>query len=300
MHAPMSSWRAKADFMSGAVRSAIGAAACGCALLVMAASAFAQSTSGGWQAADGGAVDPSYSGVIDTPANGASVGSSGPLAVRGWFVDTTAQGWPGASDVQVYLGTRDTGTLVAHGQVGGYRPDVAVSLGNPYWESSGWSASLDPSQLAPGQNVLSVYVQTPAKGWFFQQVTVSTSGGSGEILAPAPGAQGPPPRVAILTPGEGESISTSNRGYTISGTASDPTNGAHGIDWVELWLNGEANTDNAIHLGDANLAGDGSWSLIIDAKQFAPINSNLYAYAHSATNGKRTMTVVHFYFTDRH
>jgi hypothetical protein len=279
------------------LRSAIVAATCG--LLLTTAAALAQSTLGSWQAAAGGAVDPSYSGVIDTPANGANVAAGGPIVVSGWFVDTTAQGWPGASDVQVYVGTRDTGTLLAHGQVGGDRPDVAASLGNPYWESAGWSASLDASQLPPGQNVLSVYVQTPAKGWFFQQVTLSNSAGSSEMLAPAPAAQGPPPRVAVLTPQNGESISTSNRSYTISGTASDPTNGPHGVDWVELWLNGEANTDNAIHLGDADLANDGSWSLVIDAKQFAPINSNLYAYAHSATNGKRSMAVVHFYFTDR-
>jgi hypothetical protein len=279
--------------------SAIGAAAC--VLLVTAVASLAQSTSSNWQAADGGAVDPSLSGVIDAPANGATVGASAPIGVRGWFVDTTAQGWPGASDMQVYVGTRDSGTLVAQGQIGGDRPDVAAALGNPYWASSGWSASVDPSQLPPGQNVLSVYVQTPAKGWFFQQVTVSTGAAtaSGEMLAPAPGAQGPPPRVAVLTPRDGESVSTSNRGYIVSGTASDATNGARGIDWVELWLNGEANTDNAIHLGDADLASGGRWSMVIDAKQFAPINSNLYAYAHSAVNGKRSVAVVHFYFTDR-
>jgi hypothetical protein len=279
------------------LRRVVGAAAW--ALFATAVSTFAQTTSGGWQAADGGAVDPSYSGVIDTPTNGATVAASGPISMRGWFVDTTAQGWAGASGVQVYVGTRDTGTLVAHGQVGGDRPDVAASLGNPFWESSGWSASLDASQLLPGQNVLSVYVQTPDKGWFFQQVTVSTGAGSGELLAPAPAVQGPPPRVAVLTPREGESVSTSDRSYTISGTASDATNGPQGIDWVELWLNGEANTDNAIHLGDANLAGDGTWSLLIDAKQFAPINTNLYAYAHSAVNGKRSLAVAHFYITDR-
>jgi hypothetical protein len=270
-----------------------------CVLVTSVCAAFAQSTPVGWQSADGGAVDPAYSGVIDTPANGTAVAASAPIAMRGWFVDTTAQGWAGASDVQVYVGTRDSGTLVAHGQVGLDRPDVSATLGNPYWESSGWSASVDPSQLTSGQNVLSVYVQTPSKGWFFQQVMVSTSAGSGEILAPAPGAQGPAPRVEVLTPQEGESVSTSNRTYTISGTASDPTNGPQGIDWVELWLNGEANTDNAIHLGDATLRGDGSWSLVIDAKQFEPINSNLYAYAHSAVNGKRSMAVAHFYFTNR-
>jgi hypothetical protein len=280
------------------VGGAIGAAAC--ALICAAMTSFAQSTPAGWQAADSGAVDPSYSGMIDTPANGATVAASGPIAVRGWFVDTNAQGWAGASDVQVYVGTRDSGTLVAHGQVGGDRPDVAATLGNSFWEASGWSASLDPSQLPPGQDILSVYVQTPSKGWFFQQVTVINGTGSGEMLAPAPAAQGPPPRLAVLTPHEGESVPTSNRQYTISGTASDPTNGPRGIDWVELWLNGEANTDNAIHLGDADLAGDGSWLLVIDAKQFAPINSNLYAYAHSAVNGKRTTAVVHFYITDRH
>jgi hypothetical protein len=269
------------------------------AVVMSVCAAFAQSAPSGWQAADGGAVDPAYEGVIDAPSNGTSVAASGPFVIRGWFVDTNAQGWAGASDLQVYVGTRDNGTLLAHGQLGLDRPDVAASLGNAYWQSSGWSASVDPSQLPPGQNVLSVYVQTPSKGWFFQQIAVSNSVGSGEMLAPAPGAQGQPPRLTVLTPQEGESVSTSNRRYSISGTASDPTNGPHGVDWVELWLNGEANTDGAIHLGDADLASDGSWSLFIDAKQFTPINSNLYAYAHSAVNGKRTTAIVHFYITNR-
>jgi hypothetical protein len=268
-------------------------------LLLTAFPASAQSTPGGWQAADGGAIDQSYMGVIDTPANGASVAAGGPIVMSGWFVDTTAQGWAGANEVQVYVGTRDNGTLVAHGQMGMARPDVAAALGNAYWTSSGWSATFDASQLPPGSNVVSVYVQTPAKGLFFQQISLSNSPSSGEMLAPAPAVQGPPPRVTVLAPREGESVPTSNRSYTISGTASDATNGGRGIDWVELWLNGEANTDNAIHLGDANLASDGTWSLVVDVAQFAPINSNLYAYAHSAVNGKRTTAVVHFYINDR-
>jgi hypothetical protein len=270
------------------------------ALCLCAAPALAQSTPDGWRSADTGATDPSYAGTIDAPANGATLPASGPITVNGWFVDTTAQGWAGASDVQLYNGTKNAGTLLAHGQVGQDRPDVATSLDEPYWASAGWSATFDASQLLAGPSVLTVYIQTPDKGSFFQQVNVTNTSGSGEMLAPAPATQGPPPRLAVLSPREGENVLTSDRQYVISGTATDPTGRPNGVDWVELWLNGEGYTTDAIHLGDANLKADGSWSLTVDMAQFAPINSNLYAYAHSAVNGKRSVAVVHFYIIDRH
>lgn len=270
------------------------------AVTTILAPTFAQTTTAGWRSADSGATDRSSAGVIDTPADGATVAASGPITVSGWYVDTSAQGWSGATDLKLFVGTMDSGTLLARGQVGLDRPDVAAALGNAYWASAGWSATFDGSQLPSGQTVLSAYIGTPARGWLFQQVAVTNAGGSAEILAPAPAAQGPPPRVTILTPQPGESVSTSNRRYTISGTASDATTGGRGIDWVELWLNGEANTDGAIRIGDADLANDGTWSFVVDVDRYLAINSNLYAYAHSAVNGKRSLAVVHFYITDRH
>ncbi|MBV9170358.1 MAG: hypothetical protein JOZ81_09775, partial [Chloroflexi bacterium] len=114
-----------------------------------------------------------------------------------------------------------------------------------------------------------------------------------------PAAVGPLPNLTVLTPHPGEAVSTTNRQYVVSGTASDPAKLSGGIDWVELWLNGEANTDGASILGVADVNADGSWSLTFDPAQFQPNGANLYAYAHSALSGKRREVVVHFQITDR-
>src|SRR5690349_11341729 len=69
----------------------------------------AAAQSAGWQPGPGAALDNTYAGFIDGPTNGATVAGSGSFAVFGWFVDKTAQGWAGADDVQVWLGTMDGG-----------------------------------------------------------------------------------------------------------------------------------------------------------------------------------------------
>jgi hypothetical protein len=262
--------------------------------------AAAQPTPNVWQAASGASGDNTYSGAVDAPSNGASVSPfGGPVTVSGWFVDTTAQGWAGADDMQVFVGSMDAGTLLARGKVGIARPDVAASLNNPYWGTSGFSATVDPLALPVGQVMLTVALHTPSKGWWSQQVSVTLNLGAGEILAPAPARQGPPPVLIVDSPKEGEYVRTDNRTYRITGSARDPIQGAKGIDWVELWLNGEANSDQATVLGVANLNAGGTWDLPFDPASHDPINSNLYVYAHSAVNGKQTAVVVHFYITDR-
>src|SRR5919202_1828826 len=78
-------------------------------------------------------------GVIDAPRANAVV-SAGSLQVAGWFVDRTAQGWAGADDVEVVLGSLDGGGRpLAHALFAQSRPDVAGSMGNPFWSQSGWS-----------------------------------------------------------------------------------------------------------------------------------------------------------------
>src|SRR5207237_5943816 len=124
--------------------------------------------------------------------------------------DTSAQGWAGADDVQAFLGPMDSGTLLAQGTVGLNRPDVASALGNPFWAAAGWTATFDTGKLMPGQDTLSVYLHAPGKGWWSQQVTVSVGQGSGELLAPAPAIQGPPPVLTITSPRDGDYVSTSN------------------------------------------------------------------------------------------
>lgn len=258
---------------------------------------------GGWQPGPDGTGDNTYVGLVETPTNGSTVSQTNPLSVSGWFVDTTAQGWAGADDVQVFLGAMDSGKLLGHGSVGVSRPDVGATLGNPYWSSAGWQAIIDPGVLPQGQDALSVYVHTPSKGWWTLPLTVAvgqTISSTGEILAAAPALQGSPPLVSVGVPAEGQLVSTRTRIFPISGTASDPANGgARGIDWVEVWFNGEANSDTGVILGVADLASDGTWSLPFDPGSHLPIPSNLYVYAHSRVTGKKSMVVRHFNLADR-
>jgi hypothetical protein len=122
-------------------------------------------------------------GVIDGPLAGATL-APGSLFVAGWFVDTTAQGWAGVDDVEVFVGSMETGRPLGHAQFQQSRPDVAAALKNPYWAASGWSASVSMVGLPPGGNTLSVYVHTPNKGWWVRQVPVT--------LRAAPSAPGVP------------------------------------------------------------------------------------------------------------
>src|ERR1700730_4691342 len=93
-----------------------------------------------WTAGPGGILDPTYAGFIDVPAANATV-PTGSFTVAGWFVDQTAQGWAGADDVEVWLGTMDGGgKMLAKASIAQSRPDVASATGNPYWVASGFGA----------------------------------------------------------------------------------------------------------------------------------------------------------------
>ncbi len=93
--------------------------------------------SSGWQAGPGAVLDNTYDGFIDVPAASATVSTNG-FNVAGWFVDRTAQGWSGADDVEVWLGTMDGGgRMLAKAQFAQSRPDVGTALGDPFWAASG-------------------------------------------------------------------------------------------------------------------------------------------------------------------
>jgi hypothetical protein len=103
--------------------------------------------------------DNTYAGFIDVPPANATV-PPGSFQVAGWFVDTTAQGWAGADDVQVFQGTMDgSGTMLARASFAQSRPDVAAALANPYWAASGFNAILPAGSLSTGGQTLSVYAQ---------------------------------------------------------------------------------------------------------------------------------------------
>src|SRR6266567_438376 len=113
-------------------------------------------------------------GVIDVPSAGASITAATNLQIVGWFVDLTAQGWAGADDVEIFVGTMDGGGRpLAHAQFQQSRPDVAAGLKNPFWAASGWSASVSLVGLPTGPNTLSVYAHTPGRGWWVRQVSVT-------------------------------------------------------------------------------------------------------------------------------
>jgi hypothetical protein len=217
--------------------------------------------------------------------------------MSGWFVDKTAQGWSGADDVQVFAGTMASGTSLGHGTLGLPRPDVASALNNTYWAASGWSAVVDPGALPLGQNSLSIYVHTPGKGWWFTQLSVTVGVSGGGVSGPALSVSGP--IVAVTAPMDGEVVSTRLGNYRLMGTARDPVAGPKAIDSIQVWLNGEHDTDQATYIGDTQVAADGSWELDFNPSQRPPLTSNLYVYAHSDVSNKVTLVVVHFVIADR-
>jgi hypothetical protein len=143
----------------------------------------------GWLAGPGATGANTYSGVVDTPSSGVQITTSGAVQVAGWFLDRTADGWAGADDVEIYLGTMaNGGTLLTHAFFARQRPDVAATFGRPDWVASGWLALVPTTALVPGNNLVSVYAHSPAKGWWYKQVTVSLSAGAtGRPVPPALG-----------------------------------------------------------------------------------------------------------------
>src|SRR5215218_723668 len=87
------------------------AASCGAslamALAIVAAPASAQTS--GWLPGPDAAADNTFDGYVDAPTSGATLSGGGSFAVAGWFVDRNAEGWAGADNVQVFLGTMGAG-----------------------------------------------------------------------------------------------------------------------------------------------------------------------------------------------
>jgi hypothetical protein len=266
--------------------------------LAMPGLAFAQQTlsSATWSPGPSAAGDNTYVGGIDAPAAGATLSVDRLATFSGWFVDQTAQGWSGADDLQVFSGMMDAGgTSLGHGTLGRSRPDVAVSLNNPFWAAGGWSAVIDPGGLTLGPQMLSVYVHTPAKGWWFTQLSVTVGPSTGGVAGPARAEGGPV--VQVSAPQDGERISTRLGNYRVTGTARDPVAGPKGIVRIQVWLNGERNTPQATYIGDADVAPDGSWGVDFGPWAFDPLPANMYVYVQSGMTNKVTLVVVHFTLT---
>ena len=246
-----------------------------------------------------------YAGVIDVPAGGATVPSSG-FTVSGWFVDKTAQGWAGADDVQVWLGTMEGGgKMLAKANFAQNRPDVASALGNPFWAASGFGAGIPSGAVPTGNQTLNVYAHTPGKGWWFKPVTVNVSASTAAAPAPGTTTSGTGlPKVGITRPADGEKVLTKNE-FEIIGYAYDPAAkpnqgvAGSGIDRVQVYIG--AREENGTFLGDATLgysdataaaAGfpSGGWRLTFKPTLFHANTYLMYAYARSAVTGKEEQT----------
>ena len=62
------------------------------------------------------------------------------------------------------------------------------------------------------------------------------------------------PVVSVSAPVDGERVSTRLGNYRVTGTVRDPIAGPKAIDRVQVWLNGERNTEQASYIGDADIA----------------------------------------------
>jgi hypothetical protein len=130
-------------------------------------------SSGGWTGSSDAQGPNTYVGRVEAPRSGQNVQAGSNLLVTGWAADTTAQGWAGFDQMQVFNGDKAKGgTKVADGQVGLSRPDVAAFLGGNF-QNSGFSAVVPANALSGGSANLFVYLHTASKGWWFQSVSVN-------------------------------------------------------------------------------------------------------------------------------
>ncbi len=268
------------------------ARALGGVVLVAALSAWAlpvaaqTAGSGGWTAGPDATGDNSYSGYVDVPAGGAVVPVGASVLVGGWVVDTTAQGWAGIDQVQVYSGPLGSGgKQVATGLVAQDRSDVASALNNPLWSASGFSALVPADALSSGGVTLTVYAHAPAKGWWSKQVSFNV-GGSSTAQAQPTGF------VATLqAPSEAEVV-LAQYPYTVRGIAYDTNTRAGlgaGVDRVQVYLDGVRGVNGSQYLGDAQITGT-TWSLDFSPTRYTTIaHHNLYVYVRSAVSGQEQL-----------
>jgi hypothetical protein len=254
----------------------------------VSAQAVSLTTTSIWLPGPDGSGTSTYSGSVDQPQSAAS------NQLTGWVVDTTAQGWSGIDQVQVWNGPMGAGgQMLANAVVQVNRPDVGASLGNAYYAASGYSASIPASTWGSG-DILYVYAHTPSKGWWYEQVFAS---GSAAGFAAGP-------RLDIEMP---TSLATvhDNSAYTIRGTAydplADPSKGT-GVDRVAVYLNGDRKT--GIYIGDATLGlydkfsqqqgqDNAGFALSFQPNSWMQVGSDnqitqLTVYAHSSVTGSET------------
>jgi hypothetical protein len=221
-----------------------------------AAQALSLSTTS-WQPGPDGTGPSTFSGTVDQPQNASSA------QLTGWVVDTMADGWTGIDKVQIWSGLMDAGgQLIGDAGLQVNRPEVADSLGNPFFAPSGFTANVPSNSFANSDTHLAgharalplyVYAHGPNKGWWYEQVWASGSTAPASDGSASGSTTPSGPRLDIQFPTDQATVH-SNAIFTIRGTAydplADPSKGT-GIDRVQVYLNGDRKS--GVYIGDATL-----------------------------------------------
>ena len=174
---------------------------------------------------------------------------------------------------------------------------MAAATGNPVWANSGFSAVVPPGSLSNGNQVLSIYLHTGGKGWWYKSVSVnvSSAGAAAAVTAPSSSSSSSSggsanTTVTVTSPTEAQNVSTRSD-FTIQGTASPD------VDRIDVYINGEP--DTGTQLGEVSPASDGSWSLTFTPTEFPSTHANIYVFAHSKVTGQTVEIMRGFNITDR-
>jgi hypothetical protein len=261
------------------------------ALLGLPSAAVAQEVpgGGGWAPGPGAAGDNTYQGFIDQPPAGASVSAGAPITVSGWVVDTAAEGWAGIDGVQVQQGDR----LLAQGSVGINRADVAAITGNPFWGSSGFTATVPGGSLSVGPATLTVVAHTPGKGSWTKSVPIEVAGGgAAPTIVSGTNAEGQTGLVLVVQQPEQNGEVLDNRNGHIFGIAYDTRTTAElgvGVDRVQAFLDGARGLAGSEFLGETNPTAS-TWTISWEPTRYTSTNHHiLWIYARSAVTGEEKL-----------
>jgi hypothetical protein len=272
-------------------------------ILTLASPAHADSVSV-WTPGPDAVLSDTYNGSIDLPTPNATVPNG--FQLSGWFVDESAQGWPGVDDIQIWRGVMGSGSgkLLAHANLRLSRPDVAAALNNPFWTTSGFAAFVPVDSLTAGPQTLLVYAHTPDKGWWYKQITLNVSPQLAPLPVLPPANVSALPIISIEQPTDGRILLTSGQavitGYALDKYAT-PGQGVagSGVDRVEIYLGASRDTGGTL-LGDAQLGfsdaaaasqygpefASAGWRLTFEPTHFDNNTYLLYVYARSAISGR--------------
>jgi hypothetical protein len=273
------------------------------AVLSLSSPSAALAAPGDWQPGPSAVLDNTYAGSIDLPASGSTSPSNQLVTISGWVVDRDADGWAGIDNVHVYDGLAGQGgTFLGQATFALPRPDVAQALANPFWTNSGFVLHVAAGTLAAGSHALTVYAHTPAKGWWFNQVSMTV----------APPVAQPAPTLApvnVLIRPSMITVSKQMDHYSIKGYALDPNAiGDAGIDHVDLYMDEMRGHGGTVFIGRAALGQDqpeaaakfgprfeqAGYQLDFEPTNFNVGNHHIYAYAVSAITGQETVAVTGF------